>query len=356
MLWITLTPKTIVTWENVKKSVQFINNVMSKPNSVTFDEETFFEQFKTFEKIFHQQNDEWHHQDIEDKWLFIFKTFADNNQEFSMLLKVVEFSFVLPGSNAAVERVFSLMNNTWTNSRNKLDIKTVEASLIIKTSFNNTSCEEFYKQILENKSLLRQVHGSAKYLALAKSTEETLESENSEDGSILNESCRNLSVDLIIASLLEQNHPMSVVLANYIAADTIVGTFTTEIKEIYFTRGGAKKCPQGKIYSKYFNKLKSLMSQGFAVSLQLSKVKVNNEKEMLTHVFEESDIEIVTEDEAATLLASLKHGELPWPEIENIWKRTTGYRLKKFKTNFSLKRYLLSFGENRSRLFCSYFL
>lgn len=34
------------------------------------------------------------------------------------------------------------------------------------------------------------------------------------------------------------------------------------------------------------------MSQGFAVSLQLSKVKVNNEKEMLTHVFEESDIEI----------------------------------------------------------------
>ncbi|KAL4100734.1 hypothetical protein QTP88_020768 [Uroleucon formosanum] len=184
MLWITLTPKTIVTWENVKKSVQFINNVMSKPNSVTFDEETFFEQFKTFEKIFHQQNDEWHHQDIEDKWLFIFKTFADNNQEFSMLLKVVEFSFVLPGSNAAVERVFSLMNNTWTNSRNKLDIKTVEASLIIKTSFNNTSCEEFYKQILENKSLLRQVHGSAKYLALAKSTEETLESENSEDGSM----------------------------------------------------------------------------------------------------------------------------------------------------------------------------
>ncbi|KAL4126793.1 hypothetical protein QTP88_011002 [Uroleucon formosanum] len=141
MLWITLTPKTIVTWENVKKSVQFINNVMSKPNSVTFDEETFFEQFKTFEKIFHQQNDEWHHQDIEDKWLFIFKTFADNNQEFSMLLKVVEFSFVLPGSNAAVERVFSLMNNTWTNLRNKLDIKTVEASLIIKTSFNNTSCE-----------------------------------------------------------------------------------------------------------------------------------------------------------------------------------------------------------------------
>lgn len=48
----------------------------------------------------------------------------------------------------------------------------------------------------------------------------------------LNESCRNLLVDLIIASLLEKNHPMSVALANNIA-DTIVRTFTTEIKVIY---------------------------------------------------------------------------------------------------------------------------
>ncbi|KAF0758169.1 Dimer Tnp hAT domain-containing protein, partial [Aphis craccivora] len=45
------------------------------------------------------------------------------------------------------------MNSTWTNSRNKLDIKTVEATLIIKTCFTNKSCEVFYDQILRNKSL-----------------------------------------------------------------------------------------------------------------------------------------------------------------------------------------------------------
>ena len=50
----------------------------------------------------------------------------------------------------------------------------------------------------------------------------------------LNESHRNLLVDVIIASLLEKNRSMSVVLANNIA-DTIVGTFTTEIKVIYTT-------------------------------------------------------------------------------------------------------------------------
>lgn len=96
-----------------------------------------------------------------------------------MLLKVDEFSFILPGLNAAVERVFSLMNSTQTNSRNKLDIKTVDASLVIKLNFNYTYCEEFYDQILKIKSLLKQVHELGKYLA--KSTEGTLDSENSED-------------------------------------------------------------------------------------------------------------------------------------------------------------------------------
>lgn len=51
----------------------------------------------------------------------------------------------------------------------------------------------------------------------------------------LNESCRNLLVDLIIANLIDKNHSMPISLANHIS-DVIVGTFTTEIKVniIYF--------------------------------------------------------------------------------------------------------------------------
>jgi hypothetical protein len=40
----------------------------------------------------------------------------------------------LPGSNAGVERAFSLMKFTCTKSQNKLDMKIVEASLIIHVS------------------------------------------------------------------------------------------------------------------------------------------------------------------------------------------------------------------------------
>jgi hypothetical protein len=48
----------------------------------------FFEQFKMFEKIY-PQNDEWHCQKIENKWIYIFKIFTDNNHAFSELLKIV---------------------------------------------------------------------------------------------------------------------------------------------------------------------------------------------------------------------------------------------------------------------------
>jgi len=35
-------------------------------------------------------------------------------------------------------------------------------------------------------------------------------------------------------------------------------------------------------------------------------------------------------------LSSLKHENLSWPEIETIWKKTSGYRLQHLKaTNFA---------------------
>jgi len=45
---------------------------------------------------------------------------------------------------------------------------------------------------------------------------------------------------------------------------------------------------------------------------------------------------LVIEEDAETLIASLKHEELTWPDIEMIWAKTSGYRLNHLKsTNFS---------------------
>jgi hypothetical protein len=53
----------------------------------------------------------------------------------------------LPGSNAAVERVFSVINALWTDEKNRLKIQTVKALTIVKTHFKDFSCAEFYVQI-----------------------------------------------------------------------------------------------------------------------------------------------------------------------------------------------------------------
>jgi len=43
-----------------------------------------------FKKIFHKQSDKWHKQELEAKWLFIFKIVSET-KEYSCLLKVVLF-------------------------------------------------------------------------------------------------------------------------------------------------------------------------------------------------------------------------------------------------------------------------
>jgi hypothetical protein len=64
---------------------------------------------------------------------------------------LVSFCLALPGCNAAVERVFSLINVLWTDEKNRLKIETVEALTIVKTHFKDFSCAEFYIQISEGK-------------------------------------------------------------------------------------------------------------------------------------------------------------------------------------------------------------
>jgi hypothetical protein len=43
--------------------------------------------------------------------------FVHNNIQFCEILKIVQFALALPGTNAPVERVFSLMNDLWTDEK-----------------------------------------------------------------------------------------------------------------------------------------------------------------------------------------------------------------------------------------------
>jgi hypothetical protein len=78
---------------------------------------------------------------------------------------VVEFSLSLPGTNAAVERVFSLVNALWMDERNRLEVPTVKSIVIVKHHFRNYKCTEFHEFLIRSRKILEQIQSSAKYIS-----------------------------------------------------------------------------------------------------------------------------------------------------------------------------------------------
>jgi hypothetical protein len=78
---------------------------------------------------------------------------------------VAEFSLSLPGTNAAVERVFTLVNALWTDERNRLEVSTVKSIVLVKHHFRNYKCPELHEFLLRNRKILEQIHSFAKYIS-----------------------------------------------------------------------------------------------------------------------------------------------------------------------------------------------
>lgn len=110
-------------------------------------------------KQFVENNPQNHDLELAQSWMNFFeKNVAPN------MLKICEFVFSVPVSNAMCERVFSLMNTAWRKDRNRLLMKHLESELIIKQNCS-LSCREFYDYIKSNeaKHLLSKVSTSEKY-------------------------------------------------------------------------------------------------------------------------------------------------------------------------------------------------
>jgi hypothetical protein len=48
---------------------------------------------------------------------------------------VLEFSFAIPGTSGAVERVFSIANDLWTDEKNHFLVETSKVVIVTKTHF-----------------------------------------------------------------------------------------------------------------------------------------------------------------------------------------------------------------------------
>jgi predicted secreted protein len=61
---------------------------------------------------------------------------------------VIELSLCLPGTNAEVEKVFSLVNALWMDERNRLEVSTVKSIVPVEYHIRNYKCPEFHKFLL----------------------------------------------------------------------------------------------------------------------------------------------------------------------------------------------------------------
>ena len=102
--WMVL--KNVLRWEDVEESLVFL---LSK--GVKLNDSKCFDQFcnlKSFVSEQLQQSNDFSNLQTHKKWIKFFSG-HENREFYNELLIICQFFFAIPGQNATVERVFSLM-------------------------------------------------------------------------------------------------------------------------------------------------------------------------------------------------------------------------------------------------------
>lgn len=154
--WMNL--KTVIEYSETEKCLMYL-----KEKCIEIDDVKFFDQFCNLCK-FIQENivcDEFSKSSASEKWAKFFNsTILECHSE---LLKLAEYFFSIPGHNANVERLFSLISSQWTDVRNQLSIESVKGLLVVRHNFKEFSCSDFYHYIKKKPKLLDQIGSSQKY-------------------------------------------------------------------------------------------------------------------------------------------------------------------------------------------------
>ncbi|CAL8068026.1 unnamed protein product [Orchesella dallaii] len=158
--WTSLTK--LPSWKELEDSMATFTKFTGKTLSENelFDEYGFLGRYLTAEKI-----KEWEESPIcaDQKWALIFQHFKNSHVRHSNLLQIVELSLALPGTNAPVERVFSLVNNYWSAEKVNLSLETLNAVITMKVNMR-MDCNDYFSYLKSNPELLKRIHSADKYL------------------------------------------------------------------------------------------------------------------------------------------------------------------------------------------------
>ncbi|GBN63276.1 hypothetical protein AVEN_72779-1 [Araneus ventricosus] len=148
--WVNLTKTNAVDWENAKTSPEIINSSLLEVPDMKINNCQLFDEVVLAKEYFQSNWEQWKQEETtgdviissEEKWLRLFVHFKANHIAAPNLIKIVEYAFCLPGASAPVERVFSLMNNAWTDDRGLMKESTVKGLMTCKINIG-LACEEF---------------------------------------------------------------------------------------------------------------------------------------------------------------------------------------------------------------------
>jgi hypothetical protein len=158
--WVLLTRD--VKWEEVEESMNVVLRISAKTAIIgneLFSQTMCVKRYTTLEIIAR-----WTEQKMNAslRWREVFQHFSTEQIPFDQVLKIVQFALALPGTNAPVERVFSLMNDMWSEDKSQMVPETVESILLVRVNIG-MNCIDFHKKIKGNVKILQSVHSSSKY-------------------------------------------------------------------------------------------------------------------------------------------------------------------------------------------------
>lgn len=155
--WMTL--KNVPEWSQVSETISILAQ-----NNIKVDDSKCFDQLQNLKTFLSSKKDDDDFKKLlaHQKWVAYFKSIS-NSDCFSEFLTICQYYFSIPGHNANVERVFSLIGQQWSKERNKLHVDTIAKMLVVQFNFKNLTCKEFYNSILKENELLKQVSANQKY-------------------------------------------------------------------------------------------------------------------------------------------------------------------------------------------------
>jgi hypothetical protein len=109
--------------------------------------------------------DEWNTKSLTtlERWSEIFEFVRSERISLRNTQLILKFSFAIPGTRAATERVFSITNALWTDEKTRFLVEIIKAIIVAKTHFEELPCNDFYTLISNNPKLLQEIRSSTKY-------------------------------------------------------------------------------------------------------------------------------------------------------------------------------------------------